>query len=303
MLGSSVVLCTKDRADDMRRCLGSIRSQSRVPDELIVVDSGSDDTEIVIREFASTTPNCAVRYIRSEPGLTLQRNIGIRAATMQILHFFDDDCELEPDYILEMQRPFEEDGDQKVLGAGPRLILCYQPSARALAMRKFFLMPYVRGDGRLLRSGFGSYSWLSPSNEPHRVEVLCGCCSFRKEVFDHVMFDEHFKGYGYLEDLDFSFRVGRLGELVCNPCARITHWESPSARMNWRRMAKMEIVNHYYVFKKNCVQSLFGWLCFWWSEVGMSLRRFGALAKTKDLNILRGMADGYWSVLRGQSTP
>ena len=38
------------------------------------------------------------------------------------------------------------------------------------------------------------------------------------------------------------------------------------------------------------------------AEAGMSLRRFGALAKTAGLNILRGMADGYWAVLRGQRT-
>ena len=38
------------------------------------------------------------------------------------------------------------------------------------------------------------------------------------------------------------------------------------------------------------------------AEAGMSLRRFGALAKTAGLNILRSMADGYWAVLRGQRT-
>lgn len=297
VLTSSIVLCTKDRADDVRKCLDSLREQTRMPEQLIVVDSGSDETEAHVRRFIEQAPSVSVEYLRSEPGLTLQRNVGIRAATMDVLHFFDDDCTLEPEYIDEMQKTFESSED--IIGAGPRLLLPYTPSPLGRIWRKLFFLPDTAGSGRIQPSGFGTYSWFAPIETPHDVEVLCGCCAFRRSVFDANMFDEHFAGYGYLEDLEFSYRVGRQGRLVCNPRARITHWESPSARTNWRRLAAMQIVNHAYVFRKHLPQDLYHRACFWWSELGESIRRSGIAVRQRDADVLRGMVDGYRAILRG----
>jgi GT2 family glycosyltransferase len=295
-LSASIVLCTKERACDVAKCLDSLRAQTRIPEQLIVVDSGSDDTESHVRAFARDVTSTEVVYLRSEPGLTLQRNAGIRAAAMDVLHFFDDDCTLEPEYIDEMQNVFESSPD--VLGAGPRLLLPYSPSLPGKFWRKLFLLPDTAGSGRIQPSGFGTYTWFSHIDSPHDVEVLCGCCAFRRSVFDTHMFDEHFSGYGYLEDLEFSYRMGRHGRLVCNPRARITHWESPSARIDWRRLAAMQIVNHAYVFRKHLPQDVYHRACFWWSEFGEALRRAATAVKLGDPNVIWGMIDGYRQIVR-----
>ncbi|HRI87502.1 MAG TPA: glycosyltransferase family A protein, partial [Candidatus Hydrogenedentes bacterium] len=123
MLSFTVVLCTKDRADDVRKCLDSIALQTRLPNELLVVDSGTDDTRNLVLDFEKNNGNINVQYLRSEPGLTRQRNVGIRAAKTEVLHFFDDDCTLEPEYFARLQEAFES--DTALLGAGPKLFLPY----------------------------------------------------------------------------------------------------------------------------------------------------------------------------------
>lgn len=299
MLTSSIVICTKDRAADLQRCLDSLCSQSIAPDQLIVVDSGSDETILHVQAFEDRCKSVSVRYVRSEPGLTRQRNLGINEASGDIIHFFDDDITLHTEYLRRAKDVFENDAE--VVGFGPKVNLRERPTTAANGFRKIFQMPLIAGDGKLFASAFGTYTWYSAKTNIHRVEVLGGCCcAFRRNVFDHILFDEYFQGYGYLEDLDFSYRVSKLGKIVCDPSAEIWHWESPAARTRWRRLAKMEIVNHYYIFRKNLPQDFLHKLCFWWSEIGMSIRRIKFFLRSRDMEILRGMLDGYRMILRGE---
>ncbi len=295
---ATIVICTKDRAQDLKKCLDSISGQSRFPEQIVVVDSGTDDAPEIVASFASRHTAIDIQYIHSEPGLTKQRNIGINAANGDVIHFFDDDVTLNPDYLQEIQYLF--DRDATLLGAGPKVVLAYTPSPLGRIWRRIFLLPDVAGSGRLLRSGFGSYTWYTRRRDVHDVEILCGCCcAFRKNVFEKVRFDEYFAGYGYLEDLDFSYRVASLGKLVTHSGAVIEHWESPSARTNWRRLAAMQIVNHAYVFRKLLPQDLYHRACFWWSELGESIRRLGIAVRTRNADVVRGMVDGYRAILRG----
>src|SRR5207248_548571 len=44
-LSVSVVVCTRDRADSLRRCLRSLSRLSAAPDEIVVVDNASRDRD------------------------------------------------------------------------------------------------------------------------------------------------------------------------------------------------------------------------------------------------------------------
>lgn len=300
MNSCSVIICTKDRCEDLRRCLDSLRKQTRLPDELVIVDSGSDDAEQAVKEFARDVPECSVQYHRSEPGLTKQRNIGIARATKDIVHFFDDDIVCDAKYVEEAQGVFDADGGGEILAAGPRVTLSYEPSRLGLRFRRLFLLPNVAGDGRLLPSGFGTFTWYGPQDGIHDVQVLCGCCcAFRSSVFDKALFDDYFEGYGYMEDIEFTCRVAKFGRMVCNPKAMVVHLESKGARTPWRRLMAMQIKNHHYVFTKHVRLDASHWFCFWWSELGEGIRRVAQMAKTFNAGIAMGMVDGYLALLRG----
>jgi GT2 family glycosyltransferase len=147
-------------------------------------------------------------------------------------------------------------------------------------------------------SGFASLSWYGPFDDVHPIQVGCGCCTFRREVFDEIGFDEWFEGYGYMEDVDFTLSVSERGLMLENPRARMLHLESPAARLNYRRLIVMQIVNHHYVFRKHLPQDAFHRLCFWWAEFGEALRRMPQFLKTLNFDIVMGMIEGYRELWR-----
>ncbi|MCP4639221.1 MAG: glycosyltransferase family 2 protein, partial [bacterium] len=293
MLSATIIICTKDREKDLARLLDSMTEQTRMPEELVVVDSGSDGAETHVRAFAERTTNCRVEYVHSEPGLTKQRNIGIGRATQDVIHFLDDDVVLDPLYVDEIQKTYETRDGEQVLAVGPVLEMPRPPSRFGAWYRHFFLLTHTDGTGRMQPSGYASLSWYGDFDDVHPIQVGCGCCTFRREVFDEIGFDEWFEGYGIMEDADFTLSVSARGLMLENPRARMLHLESPSARINLRRLVAMQIVNHHYVFKKHLPQDAFHWLCFWWAEFGEALRRFPQVLKTLNFGIVMGMIEGY----------
>lgn len=100
----SVVICTRDRADELERCLASLPLQTRPPDQVVVVDNASRDggRTRAVAEAAGVT------YIREDrPGLDIARNAGVRAATGEIILFTDDDVRLHPRWAERMARALD----------------------------------------------------------------------------------------------------------------------------------------------------------------------------------------------------
>src|SRR5688572_29264099 len=72
----SVVICTRDRPEELARCLASLPQQTYPPREIIVVDNASRDlrTREVVR-------NAHAVYVREDrPGLDIARNTGAQRA-------------------------------------------------------------------------------------------------------------------------------------------------------------------------------------------------------------------------------
>jgi GT2 family glycosyltransferase len=109
----SVVVCTRDRAESLQRCLHSLASLSPTADEIIVVDNvpGTDHAREVVRRYPR------VRYVH-EPrgGLDIARNTGVRQSTTEIVAFTDDDAEVHPAWITHMRAAFAEPNVMAVTG-------------------------------------------------------------------------------------------------------------------------------------------------------------------------------------------
>jgi GT2 family glycosyltransferase len=297
----SVIIPTAKRQDMLLRFIDSLNAQTRAPADLIIVDgSASKDQEQSYR--ARLRPEIVLRYISSEMGLTRQRNRGIEASDSDILFFFDDDVVLEPEYLAIVAAEFDAPGGEAI-GAITGLIVNNavpqsprsfvertQRAGDALIRRVFFLLR--PGDGRFLPSGMPTF--VAHDQLETDCECLQGCCmAFRRELVSQLKFDERLSRYCYMEDDDIARRVARRARVRYVPRARCEHLQGPANRLTAFAAAKMMMVNHHYLFRKNFPQdtahraahtlSLFGYpLLMAW---GLNYRRCA------------GSVAGLWSIM------
>lgn len=110
----SVVVCIYNGQSTIRSCLEGLLNL-RYPDyEVIVVNDGSKDkTAAIVREFD-------VRRISTENrGLSAARNVGLEAATGEIVAYIDGDACPDPDWLLYLASAFR-DSDCAAIG-GPNI--------------------------------------------------------------------------------------------------------------------------------------------------------------------------------------
>ncbi len=101
---TSVVICTRDRPEFLKRCLRSLSSLTRKPMEILVVDNTptSDETHCIVRSMTG------VRYIlEPRPGLDIARNTGVLYSSGDIVAFLDDDVTVHPHWLEALHRAFQ----------------------------------------------------------------------------------------------------------------------------------------------------------------------------------------------------
>src|SRR5271156_3083099 len=86
----SLVMCTYGRTDCIIRLVCSLETQTSSDFELIIVDQNPPGALDAI--IARASQKLQVRYVRSEPGLSRARNVGIKHHRGAIVAFPDDDC-------------------------------------------------------------------------------------------------------------------------------------------------------------------------------------------------------------------
>jgi glycosyltransferase involved in cell wall biosynthesis len=118
----SLVICTRNRARQLSRCLDAVAAIStRIPWELIIVDNGSsDDTARVCAEFATAAAFPVSTVHEAIPGIGGARNRGWRAAKGDLISFTDDDCYVAANHLDRVVDLFR---DPKVGYGGGRITL------------------------------------------------------------------------------------------------------------------------------------------------------------------------------------
>jgi GT2 family glycosyltransferase len=108
----TVIVCTRNRAENLRRCLHALQQlRHRNLDVLIIDNAPADDSTLeLVREVAST--DSRVRYVREErPGLSTARNRGLREARGEFIAYTDDDVRVDPLWVDAILRGFRRRAD------------------------------------------------------------------------------------------------------------------------------------------------------------------------------------------------
>lgn len=132
----SVIVCTHDRPDDLKKCIESLSSLVSQDVEIIVIDNAPSNDQVV-----GITKNYPVRYVREDhKGLNWARARGAREANGEILIYTDDDIVVEPDWIDAIREPFADRGVAAVTG----LVLAKELETEAQEYFEFYF-PFGRG--------------------------------------------------------------------------------------------------------------------------------------------------------------
>jgi len=276
--GIVFVVATKDRPGSLARLLGSLEAQTVFPAEVVVVDGGAESVEALC-QAARPFP---VRHLRClPPSSTRQRNAGVDAAGRGIpfIGFLDDDVLLERWAVEEMMR-FWAGAAADVGGAAFNML--NHPPLRASRWKSMLVTErlgiYSRKAGAVTKSGF--QTMIGRVGETVTTAWLpSGAVVWRREVLDRLRFDEWFAGYGYLEDLDFSFRAAKSFLLKVVARAGYTHHPESASRPDQYRFGRKEVANRLHFVRKN-------------PELSPALCRL-----TLGLRMLMSLADG---IFRGE---
>jgi GT2 family glycosyltransferase len=287
----SVVIGTRDRPQSLLRCLRALVDQTQLPDEVLIVDDGHLDAGPATELLQGA--GVRIRYFNKshDPGLTKSRNLGIRESTGSIVLFIDDDVVLEPGYLKAIARVYRE--YPHAAGVGGRLVDTPLSWPKRMLLRAFLLDSTA--EGRVLPNGVGILVRGITSVTP--VDWLSGCnMSYRREVFDRFLFDEHFAGNGWGDDRDFSFRVSRECTLLAAPDATLHHLEDPRGRSSPAEFGRTEVLYLSRFFAKHMPQRLWNRAALWWAFAGILVKN---LASPRRLpGNLAGMASVWQSRAR-----
>lgn len=162
----SVTVCayTMERWDSLRHAVESCQSQTRKPDEIIVV---IDYNDLLFAKATREFSDARVVSNTFTKGLSGARNTGVAVSDGDVVVFLDDDAYAEPEWLEELVSPFV---DPKVAGVGGWIIPEWEGPTPRWFPRSFY---WILGC---------SYEGLPDSGESIRNPIGASM-AIRREVF------------------------------------------------------------------------------------------------------------------------
>ncbi|WP_445241170.1 glycosyltransferase family 2 protein [Microcoleus vaginatus] len=102
---ATVAVCTRDRPEDLRRCLDALMQNPDEGQEYLVIDNcpSTDATKEVVKNYPQ------VRYVREDvPGSSAARNRALREAKHEFVAFTDDDAAPDPNWLRSLLLNFSD---------------------------------------------------------------------------------------------------------------------------------------------------------------------------------------------------
>ncbi|MCL4543796.1 MAG: glycosyltransferase family 2 protein [Chloroflexi bacterium] len=226
-------------------CLAALAAQTRLADEVLVVDSASTDgsVELVQRDY----PGVRLVQLGRRPGITAAFNACVEHSSGDAIALLNNDTEPAPDWLLELERALSED-----------------PHAGSYASKVLFLKDrqtinstgdFYRRDGQPGNRGVWE---LDRGQYDDRCEVFSAmgaAALYRREALADVgLFDEELESY--CEDIDWAFRAHLRG-WHCRYVPRATVFHHGSATGGGPYASYCCGRNFIIVFFKNMPPALF----------------------------------------------
>jgi glycosyltransferase involved in cell wall biosynthesis len=206
----AILIPSKDRPKEVERLLQSIVSLDCIVGRVIIVASGQDIQEVMMK-FKTLLP---LEYYRSEPGQIKQRNLGIAQLDekTRLVATMNDDVMFHKDTVSKMIA-FWNSVEPETAGVGFNIV---NRKAHHHSWLKGFFGVSVPEPGRVLKSGINTP--ITNVKESIRSEWLNGGATvWRQEILKTHPHREIQSRWAIYEDLIFSYPLGRKHPLyVCH---------------------------------------------------------------------------------------
>ena len=223
----SVVVCTRDRPDQLRRCLASLSAMAGAPTRCSssTTPRATDETQRTVAAFPG------VRYVREpQPGLSCARNTGIRVSRGEVIAFVDDDVVVHPSWMPRLVAALDRPRAMAATG----LVLPDELATPAQAAAELMTGWLGRGyEPAIFDKAFLEHAGRRPAPV---WQIGAGAnMAIRREAFRRVgLFDERLGAgrAGCSEDSEFWYRLLAAGlECRYEPTAVVfhTHRREPEA--------------------------------------------------------------------------
>jgi O-antigen biosynthesis protein len=210
----SVVISTRHRPQDVRRCLESLIQVTYSDWDVMVVDQSdpeNTETEAVVHELMPRLPRLAYSHMDMK-GVCRARNLGLSATGGDVVLLLDDDCAVtSPNFLHEAAAVLER-----------------HPEA-AIAFGTVRAVPYDTDRGFIPRQDYASEQVLRSRRQFQVLKGLTACVCIRRELADSLAFDVHLGpgsrfDYGG-DDVDYGYRALKAGHLIAvTPSFSVDHY-------------------------------------------------------------------------------
>ena len=262
----SVIVLNWNGIKVLNQCLGSLRTQTYTPLEIIVVDNAStDDSVDFIRE---RFPDVRLVVNEKNFGFGGGNNVGIQASQGKYVMMLNNDTRLDPKCIEELKGSLEKDRRYGVCAS--KILLEYEDNLIDAA--GIVVCP----DG--LSIGRGRLEKGDRYDEEMEVFFASDCaCLYRREMLEDIgLYDEDF--FAYADETDMGWRAQLAGwRCIYNPKAVVHHFHSASSGTYSPFKAFLVERNRIWVAIKNFPLPLlvFGQFYTFWRYL---LQAYGAFA-------------------------
>ncbi|MGE0849753.1 MAG: glycosyltransferase family 2 protein [Hyphomicrobiaceae bacterium] len=231
----AVIIPTFGRRELISHTVGRLRLQTRMPDAVIVSAPDKSHAEPICH------PDMPVEYVYGAVGSVAQRNAALDRIVdrYDIALFLDDDFLPANDYLERMVDGFERNADWVVLTGH---VLRDGISSEGISLEE--------GEAILAASG----ACPLEIGEARRWHAGYGCnMAVRISTIASERFDERLVLYGWQEDVDFTRRVARHGNIIRHTSLRGVHLGVKNGRTSGVRFGYSQIVNPIYLLRKGSV--------------------------------------------------
>jgi hypothetical protein len=209
-VGVSIV--NHNGGDRVLRVLAALGKQRHPLSEIVVVDNASTDgsADRIRREY----PQVRVVNLKTNVGLSIARNIGLRSLSTPLALLLDHDVFVEDDCIENMVQALEQ---PQVTVVCPRIRLIPERDVVQVDGAALHFL------GTLILRHAYQHVDSTPADAGY-VDGCIGACMLmqRERVIEAGGFDELF--FFYLEDMEFSMRLRSMGHRFwCEPSAEAFH--------------------------------------------------------------------------------